>query len=556
MSKRLLLLFGLLTLPLTASGAIGRFADAEPIWEVDDMKPIPEPEVRGFNRYQAFIENYWRIPLDHALALKRHKPAQDINAIEEVPASSWFTPRNTQVMLPAREVERGSVDAAELAGSGPLQVLRARIDGTEPFFEILEPSGRLCILTFDHPGFPEMRTAAEVISNRLLHAAGYNVLAAFIAEIDPGRFELAPDAGKLGEFGSEGELHQEELDRFLTRIYHAPGGVRAVVSRLPAGTPKGGFPERGRRSDDPNDRIAHEERRSLRGLAVMAAWLDHTRINAARTLDVYLQPDGYLKHYLTDLGMTLGARCQSPHPSGTEGTEAYCDLGAWTRNFALLGFGRDYERPARPITFPGVGDFTSLGFNPLAWKAAYAYAPFVEMDWADALWGAKLVASFTDVQICAAVTAGKLSDHGAEAYMVDMLRERRDRIARGWFMATNAADYFEIQQPLQGRWVLAFEDLAVSNGVAEPEDVRYLATLLIPEFGERLMQASMGGAHLTFDLTRFAPRASLHRNDPRRYICVEFEAYDYRDWQRYGLTRVHVYFDSADGPRVVGIERE
>ena len=556
MSRPSILVLCLLALPLAAAGDIGRFADAEPIWEVNDMAKIPEPEARGWNRYQALIDNYWRVPLDRALACKQHKPAQDINCLEEVPASSWFTPRNTVMMLPAREIERGTVALPELAGPGPLQVLRARIDGPEPFLEILEPSGRMCILEFDRPGFPEMRTAAAVISNRLLHAAGYNVLATFIAEIDPGRFVLAPGAPRLGEFGSEDELEEQDLDQLLTRVYHAPGGVRAAVSRLPAGAPMGGFAERGCRSDDPNDRIAHEERRSLRGLAVMAAWLDHTRIQAARTLDLYLKPEGHLKHYLTDLGLTLGARCQAPHPSGTEGTEAYCALGVWAHNFAQLGFGRDYEPPSRPVTFPGVGDYTSRGFNPLAWKSAYAFGPFVEMDWADALWGAKLVASFTDVQICAAVTAGKLSDHGAEAYLVDVLRDRRDRVLRGWFMATNAADYFEIQQPTQGRWVLEFEDLAVSNGVAEPEDVRYLATLLIPEYDERLVQASMGGGRLEFDLTRFAPRASLHRNDPRRYVCVELQAYDYRDWQRHGLTRVHAYFDPTDGPRVLGIERE
>jgi len=49
------------------------------------------------------------------------------------------------------------------------------------------------------------------------------------------------------------------------------------VSRLLEGKPIGGPPFTGTRPDDPNDRIPHEQRRDLRGLASIFAWLDAGR---------------------------------------------------------------------------------------------------------------------------------------------------------------------------------------------------------------------------------------------------------------------------------------
>ena len=64
----------------------------------------------------------------------------------------------------------------------------------------------------------------------------------------------------------------------------------------------------GLRSDDPNDLIPHEHRRELRGLRVIASWINHWDLKEMNTLDMYVEEGGrkFLRHYLIDFGSSLG----------------------------------------------------------------------------------------------------------------------------------------------------------------------------------------------------------------------------------------------------------
>ncbi|MCK4303895.1 MAG: hypothetical protein KAY24_06625 [Candidatus Eisenbacteria sp.] len=543
-----------LTVSCTPAQAANRFAVAEPVWKVNDCEPIPEPATFNWNRYHSFIDGYWLRPLDDVFSMSPGSPAEDINSFEEVPASSWFTPRIGRFSLSTREVEQGNTDFPSIDRSKPLQVTAARIDGCEPFLQVLEGSGASCILEFDDPRFPEMRTAAAVIANRLLYAAGYNVFECFIDEISPSDLQLAEGARKVGEFGGQSDLKGADLKKLLAKL----GGnaqLRVAVSRLPAGIPKGQICDKGTRLDDANDRIAHQNRRSLRGLRILASWLNHTRMRPDRTLDIYLQPGGYLRHYLIGLGMALGAWVQSPHPFETEGQEPYWDMGTWTKNLLMFGFGKTYEPAQEASPFRGVGIFDSHGFDPLAWRPAYGFEPFRRMSWADAFWGARLVAPFSEEQIHAAVRAGALSDPDAAAFLAGTLIERRDRIALAWFAKLNAADRFQILCPTGGRCTLVFEDLGVACGVRQSGDIQYVMVFTLPETGETLGYQSRSGHNLEFDLAPFLPSPWLHRKDPCRYGCAAIRCYDYRGRPLDGETRVHIFFDADKGPRLIGIER-
>jgi hypothetical protein len=86
---------------------------------------------------------------------------------------------------------------------------------------------------------------------------------------------------------------------------------------------------------------------------------------------------------------------------------------------------------------------------------------FREMTDRDAYWGAKIVASFSNEQITAAVEAAHYDDPRASAYLVANLVVRRDKIARYWFNRIAPLDYFSVQDA-----VLRFRDLAVDIGLA------------------------------------------------------------------------------------------
>ena len=65
---------------------------------------------------------------------------------------------------------------------------------------------------------------------------------------------------------------EADLDAILGRVECGNDGRwRAISSRFLPGKPIGPFDYKGRRPDDPNDSIDHEDRRELRGLRLFAA---------------------------------------------------------------------------------------------------------------------------------------------------------------------------------------------------------------------------------------------------------------------------------------------
>jgi hypothetical protein len=490
----------------------GRFdIQAAPVWSVDDTTRIAPPAARGWNRYRAYIDESLA-PVDERLALRGPGRALDLNSIDEVPASTWFA------LHPA------AAAPVALDHSGPLQVLDARFDGPDPYFVVRDARGMRYWLDFDAPGAPERRTAAAVVSGRLLRAAGFPALDCDIDAIRREELVLAPGASRTGEFGGTDELTAKDLDRFLGRLSLAAndGKVRVAASRIPAGTALGSFVERGVRADDPNDRIPHQDRRSLRGLALFAAWLDYTAFREDRTLDVYLNPQRFVRHYLRGLARTLGAGPRAPQERAGEG-------------FAAL---------------------TAPGFDPRAWAPLDPCAFFEAMGWGDALWATRRLLAVTPEQIQQAVEAARLSDREQAVFLAGALLERRERIGRAWLDRVNGADRFTVRESAPGRWVLECEDLGVRAGLRQPEDVSFTMAVTLPDAGERWGFQTRGGERPAFDLVPFLPPAWLHRFDARRYAIAEVRAMDYLGRAREGTARVHIYFDRDSGPRVVGIERD
>jgi hypothetical protein len=477
--------------------------DAAPVWRVDDARPIAPPAPRGWNEIRAYIDDQWLWPADDLLAVRGRAPAEDVNALDEVPASSWYAPGTG----PA------STGAARPGHGGPIEVQLARLDGDEPFLLVRDAQGQRFLLECDAPGAPRERSGAAIIAARLLRAAGYHTLPGSIDRVTRAELKVAADAKRLGEFGGEGGLSAKDLDRFF-----ATPECRVAAFALPAGTWLGGARERGTRPDDANDRIPHENRRSLRGLFVLCEWLDHARIDEVHTLDLFLEDGTFVRHYLAQLGSTLG--------SATAG---------------------DMAAPAA---------FAAPGFDPLTWHARTPYAPFESLTPGDILWGVRRLMSITASAIDEAVAAAQYADADYAKQIAGALRDRGDRIARAWLGRVNGADAFRVTQAVPGRYALALTDAGVQCGVRQPEDVYYAMTLSLPDTGERLGLQTRGGSAPAFDLLPFMPPAWVHRLDPRRYAIAEIRSWDHLGRSLEGSARVHIYFDRDSGPRIVGIERD
>jgi hypothetical protein len=446
-----------------------RFRDAPPIWRVDDDQSIPEPKERQYDPKEYFANIFVIKRIDRLLLLKDQELAHNINSLEEVPDSSWFTNRiGVRVVTPQ--------EAAKAADTGgpprpPLTVIGAKVGGGNPGFLIKDGTSRKFLVKFDTQQNPELQTSVGVIVNRIFWTAGYNVPSDHVFEFRKDALQIAPDATYTDPQLRKVPFDRSKLDAVLfTAPLQENGKYRAFASQLLEGKPKGGFSPDGQRSDDANDRVRHEHRRELRGMRVIAAWVNHADMKEDNTLDMYVTEGGrrYLKHYLLDFGEAMDGH-GAEKGRREEGYENFIDWSMQTKATFAFGLWKRPWESIEPTPWPSVGSFSPTPFDPFEWKEAYPFWPFAEMDLSDGYWGAKLVMRFDRPMLEAIVAEGKLSDPRAAHYLVDTLAARRDAIGRAYFNALSPLDEFALT-----REQLCMTDLALHYGFASGGRVEWL----------------------------------------------------------------------------------
>ncbi|HEY8997265.1 MAG TPA: hypothetical protein VIM60_05175, partial [Edaphobacter sp.] len=235
-------------------------------------------------------------------------PSLGINTMGDVPNSSWFTNRHAATPLSIEELKKGS--RVHGAPVGPYKVIAAKTQGVTPGFRIRDSRGSVYFVKVDPISNPEMATASDVIGALFLYAAGYNVAENYIVVAKRSDLTIDPKASFSDEYGRKHRLTQEDLRKILNRVPSGPNGeIRLMASLLLEGKILGPFRYSGVRTDDPNDLIPHEQRRDLRGLAVICAWLNHTDTKADNTMDTLVGKgeDARVLHHLIDYGALYGS---------------------------------------------------------------------------------------------------------------------------------------------------------------------------------------------------------------------------------------------------------
>jgi hypothetical protein len=216
-------------------------------------------------------------------------------------------------------------------------------------------------------------------------------------------------------------------------------------------------------------------RRELRGLYVLCSWLGDWDTEDHQFLDTFIATRdslGHVAHYVLDVGSTFGAMADGPKFVWA-GYEYGFDPGWIARRIVTLGFAEEPWRRAHQATgIASVGSFESEVYAPEKFKPMSQQSAFRAMTDRDAYWGAKIVASFSDAQIAAAVDAARYEDPRARAFLIKHIIVRRDKIERYWFGRVAPLDFFTV-----GDAVLRFHDLAVDIGLegARAYDVDVLA---------------------------------------------------------------------------------
>lgn len=459
----------------------------EPVPYADTL-PVPEPAPRERGEvgriFETALGEEITRPVDvRRLTDTRHE-ALNVTRFDEVVPSAWFEPRNGRERLTPREVFLGATDGVGPDTSGPLRVVAGKAEGISPGFTVEDARGDRYLFKFDPKGHLHLASSADIVSSRLFWAAGYHTPEDHKVVFDPGRLVLDPEAEVTTATGRERAMTRDDVRGILELTDSLPDGrYLALASKFLPGTPKGPFLFSGTRGDDPNDHYHHEFRRELRGLHVVSAWLNHVDMRFQNTLDVYVAP-GYLKHHLIDFAATLGSGTIRPHEP-REGMEYNFDLWPTLARIATLGFYRTGWEGAdvEPIA-PSVGWMPVESFDPASWKANWPNPAFSAVTPRDGYWGAKLVGSFSDAQIRAAVEAAGLPTASAADTLVEILRLRRDRTVTHWYGKVTPLEEVTARRAGGGETLtVRFRDLGLDAGVWTPEETTYRWSFRHPERG-------------------------------------------------------------------------
>ena len=432
-----------LALLSSACASTPRFKDQPVVWRVDDTRDTPPVEPREFLVHQYAADIIVLRRLTRALELRGHTAAQDTNALDEVPDSTWFTNRISVRAVTPQEAARGP----DVSGPPqlPLVVTHVKSGGTNPGFVAKDATGRKFVIKFDPMESLELQTAASVIINRFFWTIGYSVPSDHLVVFARSDVTIDPKT-KAGD--SKHAFTAPMLDAILAKAPRlADGTFRASSSELLKGTPRGGFAAEGVRSEDPNDRVPHEHRRELRGLRVFAAWLDHTDMKEDNGLDIYTEDAGrhYLRHFLIDFGETLGGH-SAEKDRAEDGYEYAWDWENQTKAAFAFGLWKRPWEDRRPSLWASLGSISTSEFDPALWREAYPYWPFFERDAADDYWAAKIVMRFDRPLVEALVATGQLSDPRAAAFLTNALMVRRQKIGSAYIEAVTPLDDFRIEQ--------------------------------------------------------------------------------------------------------------
>jgi hypothetical protein len=399
------------------------------------------------------------------------RPALDVNAFSEVPDSTWFENRIGRRPVSPEEIERGP--GTSEPAPGPLMVVSGKLEGATPGLVVRDSAGIVWFVKFDPPAYPELSTGAEIVAQRLLHAAGYLLPEMHVLDLGLDRFDVEPGSLRLDDYNRLVPLTRLHLRDLLTNLNpSASRRIRALVSRQLPGEPIGPFAYRGVRIDDPNDRIPHERRRSLRALWVLSAWLNNTDVRRQNTLDTFVLVDrerqlGYVRHHLIDFGDSLGSAGERDKYIG-EGYEGHIDWPAMLRRLFGGGFGFPYWLAVERSPLPAVAVFEAEVFDPARWAPAYPNPAFDEATAEDTFWGASLLARFDSPRVAAAIRAARYGDPAAAEIILQVLLQRRAKLLRYAFRRM-----LPLVDPEVDGARLRFRDLELDAGLVAPDRAGY-----------------------------------------------------------------------------------
>ena len=483
------------------------------------------------------------------VARRDYKPsglrARNLNTIDEVPDSSWFTNRVGARRLTVDELVRGPIVGAPPDPSRWV-IFREKTSGAHPGVTARDAKGETWFLEFDPPYYPEAATGAVVVATKFFWALGYNQVESFLTTFDPKNVTFDPKATLRRPNGKRTPFTHDDLDAILEKVARrADGTYRVVAGRLLPGKVLGNFRYEGTRPDDPNDVVPHEHRRELRALRVFGAWTNLTDLKSANTIDTLAQENRrtIVKHWLQDVGSTFGMN--NDFHEWDLSWEHFFETGTTMKRLVSFGFALSPWQTVNYTEAPSIGKFEGQRFDPRTWRPQTPTTAYLELRDDDAFWAAQRVGAFSDEMIRAIVHTGEFSDAANEKALADIIIQRRDKILRTYLPAVNP-----IVSPRLDGGKLTFDNAAVMARVAEsPQTYRAswfefdnatgnTRALLATSSGTTTIEAPSGlpaavGGFVGVDISAESTEFPTWRRPVRVYFRR-----DANDWKLVGLERI------------------
>lgn len=545
-------------LSLGGCAASARFPLKPPLTHDDDQRPLAKAPDEYYSPFAWDGANYMVFhPIARFFAVDPAGAATNVNSFDEVPSSSWFENRMGARRLTADEVTRGPCSEKRLDPNGPdgsWLIDKGKDNGANPGFRVNIPGVGKFMLKTDPETEPDRATGATAIASRIYHAVGYYSACDTVVYFRPSLLKLKPGLTITNNEGTTYAFDRQRLAGILKQASHRDGLVRMVASEWLPGKPLGPYRYEGTRDDDPNDVIPHEDRREVRAGRVVAAWLNHFDSREQNTMDVFLPLDkkaqdgpGFIRHYILDMGDCFGSQWTVDGISRRLGTSYVFDAGHVAEDFITLG---TRQRPWERVRLTGgiFGYFSARDFEPDAWRGEYPNPAFMRMREQDGAWMARILASFDDELIAAAVKVG-LYDTISERYLIETLRARRRVILQRYFSRVSP-----ISSVVASQSGVCGLDLARASGVIPNEEMSFRAYLyrgagLAPAAKPRFRHVR--APEVCVDIPHAELPPSLAADAPERYLVV-----DITNGYAPGPLRLHLYDLGEDGGyRLVGIQR-
>jgi hypothetical protein len=376
------------------------------------------------------------------------------------------------------------------------------------------------------------------------HAAGYYTACEQVLYIRPSLLRLEPGLVARGNFSPETRFDRAALDALLAKSSHRGELVRVSASAWLPGHILGPFRYEGTRKDDPNDVVPHENRRELRALRLLAAWISRFDAREANSLDTWMADDGrhpesspgHVVHYQLDLSEALGGDWTAfgfTEISKRLGNSYIFDWRDFGEDLVTFGIPlRPWDR-AHPTNGHEIfGYFDVASFDPEQWKNEYPNPAFTRMTERDAAWMARIMARFTPEDLRILSEMGRFTDAGNARYLAEVLEGRLEKVLARYLLRLSPIADAHIDAA--GR--LCATDLAEWRHVRDASRFHYTAHTLS---GKPLTVTRSEGGRLCVELGHEGP-----------YVVVAID-----DGVARGKLLAHLYDLGPRGFKLAGLER-